>query len=417
MVVADHGREELRGIIGLQVRALEGQLRVAGAVGLAEAEPRERAYPLPQRLRLLGVQPAVFDTPLDELASRLLPLLHWHITLVQAVHRLPDLVRLLVAEPGDMVADLRHILLKRADIVRVFENRFQRRVQIVPVFDPFLHLSVPFDEGAAIGGASRPDQARRNRKLIERLCLRLLVQPRLRRALDIENPLRSPLRDNVLNDGIVIALLQVPHIRIGQRLVFDLLQGVPKHGKGAVPEKVELDETQLVDPVVHVDLRDRPVLLTPRTLQRDMPPDGVVGDQKAARMLPQKPRFSPDLVRQGQNMSDLPIFELPRPRALALHNPGDLLLAVPEDLGRLPEGRPPAKMIGRAGDGHPVFAPFVHHVIDDPIALVPSEIEVGIGRGGAIFVQKSLEVEIVPNGVQIAHPDIVERDGIRGTPP
>ena len=414
MAVADHRGEELRREVGLEVGALERQLRVRGAVRLAEAEPRERADALPELARLLPGEPGVVSAALQKGALRGPPGVVVGRSLVLAVHHLADHVRLPEGEAGDLVADLGHVFLEGADVVRLPQDRLQRRVHELPVPDPHLALALALDVELRVRRAGRAHETGGDRDLLEGLGLRFLVEAPLRRALDVEDPLGAAPADDLPDPRVGVALLEVPDPGVLDPLLVELGQRVAQHRQRAVAEDVELDQPELVDAVVHVDLGDGAVLRAPGGLAGDVAADRAVGDQHPAGMLPQVARLPLEAPRQLPQHRDLAVLDALRPRLAALENGGDLVVGVAEHLGRLAEGGAGAEVDGRAGDGDALRPPAVDYEVVHQLALVPAEVEVGVRGRGPVLVEEALEVEVVADRVEVADPDVVEGDRVGG---
>ena len=182
-----------------------------------------------------------------------------------------------------------HVLLKRAHVVRFPEDGLKRRMQILPVNDSLFHFPVPFHERLRVCCARGPDKARRDGYFLERLRPRFFIQAGLGRAFDVKYPLCPAAPHDLAHSRVRIAFFQIPHLRIGQSLVLYLPQRVAQHRQRPVAQYVELDESELVDAVMHVDLGDDAVFrATGRAsgiFARNAAPDRPVGDEHASGML------------------------------------------------------------------------------------------------------------------------------------
>ena len=130
-------------------------------------------------------------------------------------------------------------------------------------------------------------------------------------------------------------------------------------------------------------------------------------------MLAQKPRFAAHHVCVREYALDVRVV---LGQNAVLQKAGHLFLAKAENFGDLAECGAALHVVDRADHGHAVAAPRIDKVVERRVALVPAEIEIGIGQACPFFVKKPLEVEVVTHRVQIACAYVVKRDAVCGRP-
>ena len=142
--------------------------------------------------------------------------------------------------------------------------------------------------------------------------------------------------------------------------------------------------------VVHIAVRHRKALRRQHLGRVVM--DRFFGNQNAPRVNAQVIRQADQSPRYLHHLGRLRVF--PRPRRRVAHQQVDFFLRQAINFGHLPQRRPPLK--GRVGrqQGRVVAAVTLEYVIDHVVALVPTEVDVKIGRAGAVGVDEALKVEV-----------------------
>jgi len=200
--------------------------------------------------------------------------------------------------------------------------------------------------------------------------------------------------------------------------------------QGAVAQQVHLDQAELLDGVL-VELGDDDAPGGPfqRHIAREwfrrndqtagvgrqvvrQPGDGLAEVNDALERFliqPQAAAFRHRPQQQAQVFRPV-MGENPRNRP-------DFTFREPERLGRLAHCRPRLKRINRADHGDPVGAvPFVD-IVEYLVAAAPAQVEINVGGVPARPVQKTLEVQLVPERVRTGDAQRVGDKAVRRRAP
>ena len=399
--VVDHPHDEFQRVVGFQVQALEALHGEAGRMRLAERITRE-AFHLPPDLGggLVGVP------PLPGADEKLLPQgLEGVAVVFLPGHDAAQHVALVQVQAGEVVHDLHHVLLVHHDPeglpevlledgVDVFEG-----VRLVVTADVLLHH--------ARFGHPGPDDAGGRHEVDVVVAPQFGKQPPHGGRLDVEAAQRPA------------ALQHGPHVRVGLDLVQRLqvhrlavvavyeVGGRAQVAQAALAQHVVLVQAHILG-VVHIAVGHREAL-------GHEPLGGVVINglfrhQDAAGV-------DAEVVGQAHQPAGDVDYRA-RLRVLGGAAVGvayqyvDLLLGQAVHLGHLAQGRPALEGGVGSQQGGVLAAVALEDVVGDVVALVPAEVDVEVGRAGAVGVDEAFEVKVQFQGVHVRDADVVGDDGV-----
>ena len=421
-LAVQQGREELRGIVRLQVRTGVRQQGETGRVGLREAVERERgnrAHDLVGRRAFDAVPRQAPPQPPLKLAHALDRALE--------PHGAPELLGLPAREARRGHRDAQQLLLEQWHAQRALENRHQRRVRVAHGLPPETAVDVRMHHVA------RDRAGTNDRHLHDQVVEAGRADTRqgghLGAALDLEHADRVGALDHAVGLGIV---RRDP----GE---IERTAARPDDGGRFLQRRHHAQAQQ-----VHLDNAEiRAILLVPlhhhaarhaRVLERH---DGIqiaLADHHAAGMLPEMARQAPDIEAEPQPVLDARVaaVEADFPRLMeqvvvavhvlepadALRELADHLFRESEDLAHLPHGALAAigDDIGRHAG--PALAVALVNVLDHALALVPGrQIDIDVGPFAALLREEPLEEQVHADGIDSRDPQRVADRGIGGRPP
>ena len=176
------------------------------------------------------------------------------------------------------------------------------------------------------------------------------------------------------------------------------LTGAADRREITVPQKVQLDQSEILDPVL-IELRDHHALwrrldgyVTVDGFRRDYDSAGV--DRKQVRQVDYPPA-------EGSDGLGVPLA------GAGLQHPRDLAVREPKRLGRLAQGQAGLEPVVRRYHRHPVRSPAVDDMLDYLVANPPAKIDVQVGKIFPALVKESLEGDVESQRADIGDPQQV----------
>ena len=392
-------------MVDLHPRGPIREKRVHDRVRLVEPVTPEREDESPELLGFLLRGPGGHGL-LDELVA-----LGLEEGFVLLADRLAELVGLAGAVARDRTGREHDLLLVDEDPVRLFEDRLELWEWILEL-RPAPPLDVDLDR-ARVEGA-RPVERVERRKVVEHLGFHAAEEVPHARRLELENAVRPPLREELVDLGVVER--DLAQVRPGSRLLLDEGEGVVEDREGDEAEEVHLEEAHPVDGL-HLELgRD---LVVAVAVEREVLDERPRRDQDARRVdagvarhaleaLPQVEETAVRLVL-AQGVREL-LDVAPRLRERRWFagvrgderaEPVDLGERDVEDAAHVADHGSRLHRVERDDLSDVVAAVLPPDVLDDFAAASFAQIHVDVGHRDAVGVQEALEEEVVPQGVNV----------------
>ena len=277
----------------------------------------------------------------------------------------------------------------------------------------------------AAGDGPGPNDAHFDHQVVVVLGLEPRQHGHLRPALDLENPNGCRLPDHCEGCGVVGG--DGGHGQIDVSGLLEQPESEVQLGKGAEPQQIHLEKAQFLD-VVLVPLNDRSSFHRGVFHRHDVR-DRLLSEEEAAGMDREVPGKSLDFVRQPEKVPGR--RPLRRPAGSGEAVAGERLvvgeragqpvhgaLRKPERLAHVPDRgpRPVADGIRHHG-GAPLAVPPIHE-LDDLLPARMHDVQVDVGRFGALAGQEPLEQEPHPDRIHRGDAEAeADRRVRRGTPP
>ncbi len=421
-VRGQHRRHERGRIMRLEPRRLVGHQGIRRRVRLVEAVARELLH----QVEDVGRDPFVDPAPERALEEDLALL--GHLLGLFLAHRAPQQVRAAQGVVAQHLGNLHHLLLVQDDAVGRLQDRFQIRMRVLDLGPTVLAV----DEVVHHARLQRPRPVERHQRddLLEAVGLQTLDQ------------ILHPAGFQLEHRGGLVILQQAEGVRIIQRdrvqvhallgiHLADVLDRPVDDGERTQAEEIELDQADRLD-IVLVEVRHQRSAVVFAVQWREIGQRGGC-DHHPARMLAGVAGQALELLREIDDRADLLVLVIQRLQVLAL---GQGLLQGHAQFERDQLGDPVDEAVAMAQHtpdiahhglrGHGPVGDDLRHlvatvafgdVVDHVVALLHAEIDIEVGHGDALWIQKPLEEKLVTQWIQVGNTQRIrhQRAGTRAT--